>query len=501
MNLEDIWIDWQKDWNLAARELLGVNLDHNQQEILSAVQHNMMVSVSSGTARGKDFVAAVAALCFFYLTPKFDHKGKIIENTKVAMTAPTGRQVENIMYPEITRLFYSAKTIFPILPGRLTGCDVRTDYDEWFLTGFKADENKPESWSGFHAVNTMFVVTEASGISEIIFDAIEGNLQGNSRILIVFNPNKSVGYAAKSQKSNRWQSFKLSSLTAPNVIENKIIIPGQVDYKWVNDKIANHARPIDQSEIKIEKNDFEFENKWYRPDNWFRIKVLGEFPESSEDTLIPGAWIEAANKRWEEQKKPDKPLNLGVDVAGMGIDDTVFTYRFGDFVEKIYIHNSGGIADHMETAGKIAIELKEKKSYAFIDTIGEGAGVYSRLIELNFKNAISCKFSESAKGLTDKTNVYEFENMRAYLFWAIRDWLNPQFESTACLPPNDFCFEELTEIKWQFTSLGKIKIEPKEDIIKRLKRSPGCADSLANTFYPYKNINFGLSAVELLGYI
>ena len=52
------------------------------------------------------------------------------------------------------------------------------------------DENNTEAWSGFHAVNTMFVVTEASGLSEAVFNAIEGNLQGNSRLLLVFNPLK-----------------------------------------------------------------------------------------------------------------------------------------------------------------------------------------------------------------------------------------------------------------------------------------------------------------------
>lgn len=52
---------------------------------------------------------------------------------------------------------------------------------------------------------------------------------------------------------------------------------------------------------------------------------------------------------------------------------------------------------------------------AFIDTIGERVGVYSRLIELGYKNAISYKFSESVQGLRDITGVYEFANMRTYL--------------------------------------------------------------------------------------
>ena len=155
-----------------------------------------MVSVRSGTARGKDFVAAVIALCFLYLTPRWNEKGELSGNTKVALTAPTDRQVKNIMMPEVSRLFNRAKRRGFALPGRLTTYDIRTDSEEWFLTGFKADEHNHEAWSGFHAVNTMFIVTEATGVLDDTFAAIEGNLQGNSRMLMVFNPNITTGYVS-----------------------------------------------------------------------------------------------------------------------------------------------------------------------------------------------------------------------------------------------------------------------------------------------------------------
>ena len=62
---------WRADWNRFVREALGVTLDKEQQEILSSVQYNRRTSVASGTARGKDFVAACAAICFLYLTPRW----------------------------------------------------------------------------------------------------------------------------------------------------------------------------------------------------------------------------------------------------------------------------------------------------------------------------------------------------------------------------------------------------------------------------------------------
>lgn len=498
-NAEALFAMWRSDWNLFIRDALGVTLDDEQKEIVTSVQHNKRVSVRSGTARGKDFVAACIAVAFLYLTPRWNKHGELIENTKVALTAPTDRQVKNIMMPEISRLFNRAKKRGFTLPGRLNAYDIRTDNEEWFLTGFKADENNHESWSGFHAVNTMFVVTEATGISDDTYTAIEGNLQGNSRFLLVFNPNKTVGYAARSQKSARWKKFCLNSLTAPNVIEKRTIFPGQVDYEWVEDKVKTWCEQISEAEVKESENDFQFCENWYRPSDLFRKKVLGEFPKVDEDVLIPQKWIEIAQERWKKYNlESHNDCIIGVDVAGMGRDCSVKCYRYGDYVEQFEKHNSGGKADHMKVAGSIVHDIKTHSGYSVsIDTIGEGAGVYSRLVEISKESngvireeaIVSCKYSESAKNrsnkdLTDITGQYTFANMRAYLFWAVRDWLNPDNGKGAMLPPGGSLAEEATEIRWSFLSNGRIIIEPKEDIIERLGHSTDEFDALANTFHP-----------------
>lgn len=489
-------ISWRKDWNKFCYEVLKARLDKEQQNIIDAVQYEKMIAVASGTARGKDFVSACACLCFFYLTPKFDRAGMLVSNTKVAMTAPTARQVKNIMTPEVRKLFKAAG----FLHGRLVSDDIRTDYEEWFLTGFKSSDDNTEAWSGFHAANTMFAVTEASGISETTFNAIEGNLQGNSRLLIVFNPNITTGYAARAMKSDRFKKFRLSSLNAENVVKKKLIIPGQVDYEWVNDKVTNWCSPIQKSDFNEGEGDFVWENGIYRPNDLFRVKVLGMFPKVSEDVLIPYEWIEIANNRWKEMQldgfTPKKSLRLGVDVAGMGRDDSVLCARYGNFVSDFEAHQSAGTADHMHVAGMALKRLKETNSKAYIDTIGEGAGVYSRLQELGLRNAYSCKYSENARGLTDVTGQYEFANMRAYCYWAVRDWLNPKNNFLPALPPCDRFTEEATETHWKFQSNGSIIIEPKDKIKERIKRSPDYFDALANSFYP-RDYDF-ISEDELL---
>ena len=477
---------WRSDWNAFVRDVLKAKLDREQQAIISSVQHNPMTAVASGTARGKDFVSACACLCFMYLTPRWEN-GVMTKNTKIAMTAPSNRQVKDIMVPEVRRLFKAAG----FLPGRLVAYDIRTDNEEWFLTGFKSGDDNMEAWSGFHAVNTMFVVTEASGISETIFNAIEGNLQGNSRLLIVFNPNVTTGYAANAMKSDRFAKFRLSSLNAENVVNKREVIPGQVNYEWVKDKVDNWCSIIQPDDFNEGEGDFKFEGGLYRPNDLFRVKVLGMFPKVPEDVLIPYEWIEIANRRWRELREEgfvsNKKVRLGVDVAGMGRDSSVLCPRYGNYVPQFEEHQSAGKADHMHVVGMVKRHLETRGAKAFIDTIGEGAGVYSRLIELGYKLAYSCKFSESRRihDLHDVTGVYTFANVKAYCYWAVRDWLNPKNGFGAALPPDDKLMEEATSIKWKFQSDGSVIIEPKEETKKKLGRSPDKMDALANTFYPY----------------
>lgn len=510
IELFDTWVNHERGWNMFAREYLGVNLDAEQDEALFKIRHNRKVAISSGTSRGKDYLIAVAAICFLYLTPEFDEDGKMSANTKVVLTAPTGRQVVKIMMPEISRVFRESIA----LPGYITKQGINTPFEEWFLTAFKADDTNTEAWTGFHAANIFFGVTEATGISQKIFDAIEGNLQGNSRLVIVFNPNINHGYAAAAFKSSEFVKIRLNSLHAPNVVAKRIIHPGQVDYNWIVDHISSWCVPILKEEYRAEEGDYEFEGQWYRPNDLFRAKVLGLFPKVSEGVLVPPEWIELANERWKEQQlhkwEINKPLRLGVDVAGMGRDSSSFCHRYGDYVEKFTSLHGAGTANHMEVSGTIVSILKQKTdafigtyAQAFIDTIGEGGGVYSRLVELATEEdgdhewlkdkTHSCKFSEAATDdsgnpLKDAGKVHEFMNMRAWAYWAIRDWLDPSKNSKAMLPVDDQLLQELSETQWKFNSKGIIQIEAKEDIKKRIKRSPDKADALANTFWPVQDI-------------
>jgi len=460
--------EYENNWNKFARDALGVRLDRKQRQILEAIQLNRRVSVRSGHAAGKDYVAAVASLCFLYhYVP-----------SKVINTAPTDRQVINIMMSEIAGIYRNAKIN---LGGDLWTHKITFEDSDWFLLGFKTKDKKPEDWSGFHSPNLMVVVTEASGIDQVTFDAIEGILTGNSRLVLIFNPNRTTGEAYQSTRSPLYEKFKISCLNTVNVRAKKILIPGQVDYEWIDEKIRKPGWVVEISEGEANRDarDFKWDEKWYRPNDLFLVKVMGEFPRATEDTLIPLSWVELANDRWQDlQGKGKGTLKLGVDVAGMGRDLTVFAFRRGNVIERLKAYSK---QDHMVTVGKIKNELIKKEDSVLVDSAGEGAGVFSRLMELKV-NAIGVKASESAKDLTDMTKQRTFANMRAFLYWAIRDALDPALGGELALPPLDELTQDLTEVHWSTRSNGDIIIEEKDRIKKRLSRSPDYGDAVANTF-------------------
>ena len=484
--MRDIWQRSHTDWCYFAETILHVNLDPDQKRVVRAVQHEPRVAVRSGNARGKDFIAAVVSNCWLHLY----HPSKVVN------TAPTGRQVESIMMTEIARIRNGARVP---LGGRLLVNGIKFDNEpERFLIAFKAADTEDETWTGFHSPNLMVVVSEASGVADRTFTNIEKILPGNSRLLIVFNAVRASGEAFRSIKDPRYTSFRLNCLDAPNVKARKIIYPGQVDWGWVNGLVhkPGMVTAIKAEDARADMYDFEWEGQWYRPSDLFLVMVIGEPPREQENQLIPYSWTQAAIARWHERKgmaAAGVPLSLGVDVAGMGADKTSMVYRYWATVTEI---RSYAKTDHMATVGRIANILNNSPAgHAFIDTIGEGAGVYSRLHELMLAHSIpnnsvtSAKFSEGAKGKRDYTGQRTFANMRAYCLWAIRDALDPAFDShrePLALPPNDDLVQELCEHHWELKSNGDIIIEEKDTIKARLGRSPDDSDALALTYFPPK---------------
>ncbi len=88
----------------------------------------------------------------------------------------------------------------------------------------------------------------------------------------------------------------------------------------------------------------------------------------------------------------------------------------------------------------------------------------------------------------DRAKVLNFYNKRAEWWWRLREYLDPESGMDIALPPDRELLADLTAPRWELTPRG-IKIELKDEIKKRIGRSPDKGDSLAYAFAKQKVYN------------
>jgi hypothetical protein len=207
----------------------------------------------------------------------------------------------------------------------------------------------------------------------------------------------------------------------------------------------------------------------------YQSKVLGEFPDLSDDTLILPKWIEAAQKRTIQRTK--RPI-IAADIARFGEDETVIMRREGGWVRTYRAHHK---ADTMVTTGHIAKAMKDidaetdKNDWvrAIVDVPGVGGGVVDRLAELELP-VTPYNGGEAA------INKERFVNARAEDYWTLRE----RFEEGEIDidPDDDKLAARLGSVKWGIDSRGRIKIESKDDMRKPGLPSPDRAGAMAIAF-------------------
>ena len=167
---------------------------------------------------------------------------------------------------------------------------------------------------------------------------------------------------------------------------------------------------------------------------------------------------------------------LGVDPARDGPDRSALVWRKGRVVNRIEAHN--GI-NTMQLAGIVANEIATGQiDKVFIDTIGIGAGVYDRLIELGYGAIVSAVVA-SAQASDPKRH----SNKKAEMWDNMRVWFE---NGPVQIPDSDELQSDIVAPQANYQSNGQIlRIESKDDLAKRGLRSPDYGDALANTFaYP-----------------
>lgn len=449
---------------------LGVkSLTAEQRSIVNSVWENKYTGVKSSPSMGKTFVSACVVLAFLF--PNKD--------SKVITTAPTSRQVEDLLWSEIAALFNKAKIQ---LPGKLNTKDLVLG-DKWFATGISTQPRKEEESAvkmrGYHAPQILVVVDEASGVHQVILEAVEDiTSSDNSKVLMISNPTtRSCGFY-KYCKSPDTNVIEMPCFTHPNIIEKKEVIAGSISLSWIRKQINKHCEELGENNEQLsigngQRNDtFEFEGRVYKPNAVGMWRLLAKFPETSSDTLIDYVKIEDAMKRGKNNG--NEPIHIALDVARFGDDMSVFCINDNmNFSFKTYYH-----FDIAKLTGEAAKLIKELKPAKFaVDCDGIGAGVYDNLNEAKENDVFGYEFElvEVHPGgePMELDQQEQFINRRAQMYWALRSDIN-----LIKLEQNDELLDGLSSIKYFFNSKGKIQIEEKKEFKARLGRSSDYEDAL-----------------------
>jgi len=436
------------------------------QRIANSVRDHTYTVVRSCHGASKSHTAARLALWFLYS----------FANSKVITTAPTWNQVENILWREIR----SAKSRSRITLGgkhNLTDIDLGPD---WFAMGLST--NEPDRMQGFHAISVLLIVDEASGVAEDIFNASEGIVSSeHARVLYIGNPTNTGGTFAKSFKLPGYSKIHISAFDTPNFTHFGITLEDIRQNTWQQKITGELPRPY----LITPEWVYDKYLRWGEGNPMWDSRVLGNFPEQGEDTLIPLIRIEEAARR-SLVPLPTDPERIGVDVARHGADKTNFLYRKGP---KVLDSKAFSQLDTMQTTQKLRDYATERpEAEVAIDTVGIGAGVYDRLVQLLPERRIH-EVNVGEKPY----DTEQFVNLRAEIYWALRERFISGDIDLSELPPDvlDELMGQLAQIKFRYTTKGQVQIESKEDMKKRGMASPDQADSLAIAYGRLKGqVNF-----------
>lgn len=446
-----------------------------QREIIEALVEHRKVAVHSSHGPGKSFIASRAT--GWWLDTHADGDAFVVT------TAPTDAQVKAILWREINKMH------------ALAGLRGRTNLSEWYLgnelvaIGRKPSDHSPTAFQGIHARFVLVVLDEACGVPKALWDSASTLATNvNGRMLAIGNPDDPHSEFAKICKpGSGWHVIHISTLDTPNFTGEPVsralaeMLPSR---EWYEDR----------------------KRAWGEDSAIFKSKVLGEFPtEGDPFTTIPYAWLSQC--RYNELVPDDGVVEAGVDVGGGG-DCTVIYERRGPVAGRVETFRD---ADPMRTVARLVEKINEwGVTKVKVDSTGIGWALAGRLRELSSRHNVA---GIKTGGTTHAAEVLPINaasapsvrlarqrlNKRAELWWDVgRE--SARLKLWDLTNVSDDVIAELCEPRYEIMdSGGKIKIERKDEVIKRLGRSPDLADALLLAFYsPARQVQTSASALEEL---
>lgn len=440
------------------RDALRVSPTRYQEDVLRKLVERKRVAVYAPHGVGK---TALSAWVTLWAVCAFD------TDVKVVTTASAWRQVKHYTWPEIrlwaSRMDWGAAGMMPLRRKREI---LDTSISVGNKQAFAVASDDPALIEGAHATTLVYVFDEAKAIPAGVFDAAEGAFSNagddtgsQAFALAISTPGERSGrfYDICVRKPG-YEDWQVRHITV-----DEAIAEGRISRQWVEDRRAQWG------EATV-----------------FQNRVLGEFSDSSEESVVPLSWVERAIERWHAcEGKGEGAVYLGVDPAYKGEDRTAIARLRGRVFEEL---ETFAKKDTMETAAMV--EARARKYVAAltaVDIIGVGAGVFDRLAEQKVRvlavNVAHRAEWRQGKPMTDDSGQLTFVNLRSALWWIVREALDPNGVDPVSLPPNDKLIGDLTAPTWRFRAGGQIEVESKDTMRGRIGRSPDCADAVALALY------------------
>lgn len=457
---------WRRDPVAWARERAGIELWSKQVEILESVRDHSNTAVKSCHSAGKSFTAALLTCWWIDVHP--------VGTARVITTAPTSKQVDAVLWYEIGRMHRRL--------GLRGDCNIR----EWWINkqmvalGRKPPDHSDAAFQGMHAKYLLVIFDEAYGIPKALWDegsSLASNEYG--RQLAIGNPDGPGEFQDVCQPGTVWNVVHVSYRHTPAFTGEKIsksLSENLISRRWVEER----------------------KKAWGEDSALFMAKCEGDFPAQGDPfSIVRHDWAMRC-KALEFPESDHDEIEAGVDV-GAGGDRTVIRARKG---MKAWHEESFVDSDPMKTVGRLIEKINEwGVSRVKVDVTGIGWALGGRLRELSKKhNPTSKDTTHNAEIVRvnfgerpSPGNEKKFLNRRAEIYWMVGRELSRlgQWDLGAV---DDQVIHELTSSRYEIMdSYGKIKVEKKDQVIKRLKMSPDRAEALLLAFYSRTSPSQGLT--------
>lgn len=407
-----------------------------QIKALLDVAKNDRVAIRSAHGTGKS--TWLSWLILWFLLTRFP--------ARIPCTAPTRHQLDDILWGEISKWYRKLDpdiaALIAIKSGRVELVDAP---NESFAVARTSRRDQPEALQGQHSENMLFVIDEASGVPDSIFEVGEGALSTpGAKTLLTGNPTRTHGYFYDTfHKAKAYWSTH------------------QVAFSDVS------ALPYVKASYATEMAD-----RYGKESNIYRVRVLGEFPKSEDDVVIPLAMCEAAVGRDVEQVTGYRPV-WGLYVPRRSGERAALSKRCrnvllespkwwrgktGPELAAIIQDEYEKMADDEDLKSLTPDYESQLPAEILVDGLGLGPDIVSRLRAEGLP-ARGINMAEAGPTLTDG-----YAKRRDELWWKARAW----YEAQDCLLPD--CPELLAELsypQYEFGRTGKIKIEEFDEMKKR----------------------------------